>query len=292
MRITRMAAIKACVLGLFLCAAGGVPAANADVINIRTAGESEPLSSTPRGGFDSVFFAESPGKGTSTSGYVERGGAIIATAPALAPGEANRGGVPGLEVVLAPGDVVHLDDPRVPGGMSTTFSGYPTVSDAQCGSSTVRGMTAPGQPAIAALFALGNSPGGTAGTLVNTGSEYTATFPKPIPPGDFVYITTSYSPSPGFVVFTTIYVRDVGPCIQAAPPQAPNPATSTQKCVVPNLKHKKIAQARKLLARAHCKLGKVRRPSQPVRHKLMIRSQQPVARKKLATNTQVNVRLG
>ena len=62
------------------------------------------------------------------------------------------------------------------------------------------------------------------------------------------------------------------------------------KCVVPKLKGKTLTQA-KLLANAHCKLGKVTRPGAHAKHKQVVVSQKPSARKSLPSGTKIAVRL-
>jgi streptogramin lyase len=63
-------------------------------------------------------------------------------------------------------------------------------------------------------------------------------------------------------------------------------------CVVPKLSGKTLTQARRLIARAHCKLGRVSRPKRHSQHKLVVVSQKPSARKTLPTGTKVSLRLG
>jgi hypothetical protein len=63
-------------------------------------------------------------------------------------------------------------------------------------------------------------------------------------------------------------------------------------CIVPKLKDKTLAQARKLLAKAHCKLGKVKRPKGKKAHKpLVIGSQTVRAGKHLRSGARIGVRL-
>ena len=63
-------------------------------------------------------------------------------------------------------------------------------------------------------------------------------------------------------------------------------------CVVPKLKGKTLTQARRLIARAHCKLGKVTQPKGHTKHKLVVVSQKPGARKTLPVGAKIAVRLG
>jgi streptogramin lyase len=70
------------------------------------------------------------------------------------------------------------------------------------------------------------------------------------------------------------------------------PLRSGSTCVVPRLKGKTLTQARKLIARAHCKLGKVSRPRRHSRHKLVVVSQRPGPKKTLPSGAVVSLRLG
>ncbi|MBV9310980.1 MAG: DUF1906 domain-containing protein [Solirubrobacterales bacterium] len=63
-------------------------------------------------------------------------------------------------------------------------------------------------------------------------------------------------------------------------------------CVVPKLRHKTIKQSRRALARAHCRLGKVRRPKHTAPgHKLRVVSQSPKAGKHKPNGYRVRVTL-
>jgi PASTA domain len=63
-------------------------------------------------------------------------------------------------------------------------------------------------------------------------------------------------------------------------------------CVVPKLKGKTLAQARTLLASAHCSLGKVRKPKKNKHHrKLVVGSTSPPAGTKLPKGSKVAVKL-
>jgi streptogramin lyase len=74
------------------------------------------------------------------------------------------------------------------------------------------------------------------------------------------------------------------------------PSGPIAQCVVPNLQHKTLAQAKKLLVRSHCALGKVSRPKKQTKkrrkHKLVVLSQKPVAKKTMAAGSTVSVKLG
>jgi beta-lactam-binding protein with PASTA domain len=62
-------------------------------------------------------------------------------------------------------------------------------------------------------------------------------------------------------------------------------------CVVPSLRGKTLTQAKRLLLRAHCKLGKVTGRSHS-NHKLVVVAQKPAANKALPAGAKVSLRLG
>jgi streptogramin lyase len=64
-----------------------------------------------------------------------------------------------------------------------------------------------------------------------------------------------------------------------------------EKCVVPKLKGKTLSQAKRLLSRAHCRLGKVTKQAQHGR-KLVVIAQKPAAKKSLTIGSKVSLRLG
>jgi hypothetical protein len=68
-------------------------------------------------------------------------------------------------------------------------------------------------------------------------------------------------------------------------------SASVAKCVVPKLKGRTLTQAKKLLGRAHCKLGKVAQPATHT-HAPVVVSQKPAAKKVLPSGSKVSVRLG
>jgi hypothetical protein len=92
----------------------------------------------------------------------------------------------------------------------------------------------------------------------------------------------------------------VAPAQGSSGPTGPSGPTGNQpppprKCVVPKLKGKTLAGARRALKRAHCRLGRVTRPkrrkhSKPV--KLVVVRQSRTAGHKFSQGTKVNVRLG
>jgi hypothetical protein len=68
-------------------------------------------------------------------------------------------------------------------------------------------------------------------------------------------------------------------------------AAASAQCLVPGLKGKSLAKARKALAAAHCSLGRVARPK-GARGSLVVRSSSPAAGSSLAAGAKVGVRLG
>jgi hypothetical protein len=79
----------------------------------------------------------------------------------------------------------------------------------------------------------------------------------------------------------------------APPPSSPTPLPKPKPaCIVPKLKGKSLTSARTLLSRAHCALGKVKRPRARKGHKLgtlVVGSQSPSAGRKLAAGSKVAV---
>jgi hypothetical protein len=71
----------------------------------------------------------------------------------------------------------------------------------------------------------------------------------------------------------------------------PAPAPASAACLVPRLKGKSLAKAKRALAAAHCSLGGVSRPKR-ARGSLVVRSSSPAAGSSLAAGAKVGVRLG
>jgi hypothetical protein len=233
------------------------------------------------GGEFNVAFSEAGGP-SAVSGSIERGGVTIATAPAYpTPAPGTSGGTAVLEAVLQPGDVARLFDPKVPGSLAITFTGYPTVN-AQCGATTVSGETVAGQPQVFELYD-GWPLHPAASKVVITGTRYTATFAKPIPSGTTLLIKSSYVQAlPLLEVEIDAKAQPVGPCLPSPP---------VAMCVVPNLKHRTLARARALLARAHCRLGRVKLPQNQTNRRAVVVHQTPAARTIEAAGSRVSVRL-
>jgi|GEM_PF-6795241 len=284
MRIPRTIALLVCAFAVFF---GATVAAQADKIRFSFSNEYgiPYANSTPGGGFFTVVFT---GKFSNPiSGSVERGNAVIASTPSSPP-PSNEST---LEANLQPGDVAVLNDVTSQSGYTATFSGYPTVEQATCGDVSVSGATAPGQPVVYVRYDTGFGSLGAVGKIVSNSNVYTATFPKPLPEAALIYATSFYTqPGSSLEVETQVQVRATGPC-PPAPLVNNTPAMQVaHRCVVPNLKHKSLKAAKRMLAKAHCKLGKVRTSHK--RHKLLVKSQLPAARKTVAVNTKVNIRLG
>lgn len=74
--------------------------------------------------------------------------------------------------------------------------------------------------------------------------------------------------------------------------QSARPTPTVARCVIPNLKHRTLARAKTLLARAHCKLGKVDKSKRNAKVRLVVVGQRPGAKKTMAAGTRVSVRLG
>lgn len=71
---------------------------------------------------------------------------------------------------------------------------------------------------------------------------------------------------------------------------AKTPTPTPTRCHVPRLKGKSLARARKALRRAHCSLGKAKKPKG--KGKLIVRSTKPGAGAVRSAGTRVNVKLG
>lgn len=72
----------------------------------------------------------------------------------------------------------------------------------------------------------------------------------------------------------------------------PGTQPSTPRCVVPNLRGKTLAQARKLLANAHCLLGKVSRQKAKARSRGRVIGERLTPGKRVAAGTKVAVTIG
>jgi virginiamycin B lyase len=77
-------------------------------------------------------------------------------------------------------------------------------------------------------------------------------------------------------------------CGGAPPPPPPPP--NKPACIVPKLKGETLSQARATLRKAHCTLGKVKKPKNS-HGKLKVSSSKPVAGKKLADGSKITVTL-
>ncbi len=100
-----------------------------------------------------------------------------------------------------------------------------------------------------------------------------------------VVASPTATPTPGPSATAT---PTVSPSPTAGPTPTPTPAAT--KCVVPKLKGKTLAAARKALKQAHCKLGKVKKPKGN-KKKLRVRAQTKKAKAKLKAGTKVGVTL-
>ncbi len=104
-----------------------------------------------------------------------------------------------------------------------------------------------------------------------------------------------HSPSSGDVGIcagTVAVCGTVPPPPPAPPAPPPNPPTKKPICTVPKLKGKTLTSARKLLAAAHCALGKVTRPRARKHHPLgalVVGSQKPGAGATLGNGSKVAV---
>ncbi len=79
---------------------------------------------------------------------------------------------------------------------------------------------------------------------------------------------------------------------KTSPATKASPAAPAPSCIVPKLKGKTLAAAKKGLAAAHCKLGKVTSKKGAAGKAAKVASQSPAAGKKAAAGAKVNVKLG
>jgi Subtilase family len=87
---------------------------------------------------------------------------------------------------------------------------------------------------------------------------------------------------------------DVDPTPASAAWTVASPAKPRPRCIVPKLAGKTLAQAKRALAKAHCKLGKVKQPKARRHHKLpplVVKSSSPKARSTHAAGTKVALTL-
>jgi len=81
------------------------------------------------------------------------------------------------------------------------------------------------------------------------------------------------------------------PVVPAAPGGVAGSVQRPARCVVPRLRGRTVAQARRLLARARCRLGHVTRPRRAGRRRLVVAGQEPAAGSRRVTDARVRVRL-
>jgi hypothetical protein len=77
----------------------------------------------------------------------------------------------------------------------------------------------------------------------------------------------------------------------STPPGSVGSGGSGARCVVPHIVGKTLVQAKKLLGRAHCALGKVTAPKVRTGAKFVVRSSSPKAGARLPSGAKVNVKL-
>lgn len=189
----------------------------------------------------------------------------------------DRIGGPGGVWLEQQGDVVPPSAPQLtstnPGSPSS--SATPRILGAAEAGSTVRvyaGTACAGTPAATASAAELGSPG----VAVNVAEGSTAAFSATATDA-----AGNTSPCSAPISYTRLKAD--------GPPPPPPPA-----CIVPKLAGKTLAQAKSALTAAHCRLGKVQRPTQPKgkkRRSLVVKSSNPPAGAKPA-NGKVNLKLG
>jgi virginiamycin B lyase len=122
-------------------------------------------------------------------------------------------------------------------------------------------------------------------------------FPTGLPSTQAESITTGPDGNLWFTAGLVIGRITLGGSVTAFPlpgftQPSPSVAHPVLKCVVPDLTHKTLVQARRVLIRAHCKLGAVARPKRRSRRKLTVMRQKPNANTLLPIWSKVSVTLG
>jgi hemolysin type calcium-binding protein/PASTA domain-containing protein len=80
------------------------------------------------------------------------------------------------------------------------------------------------------------------------------------------------------------------PCDFVPPPAPPPPPAARPACIVPKLRGRTLARARVLLARAHCRVGKVTRVRSHVKRGIVL-GQRPAAGRRQAPGAKVSLRV-
>ncbi|HEX6459329.1 MAG TPA: PKD domain-containing protein [Thermoleophilaceae bacterium] len=137
---------------------------------------------------------------------------------------------------------------------------------------------------------------GTSGTGTNPSHTYTA-------PGTYtVTVTATLTDSgetaiaQGSITITPAPTPPGGPGGGGGTPTptpVPLPAPAVQHCIVPKLKGLSLSAAKRKLAHAHCKLGKVKKPKfrKGTKKRKLVIVKQPKANKMLPAGTKINVTL-
>jgi hypothetical protein len=285
--------VMAVVLTVALLTAAAAPPAHADQIGftwIRSKAEnSSTTPPAPRGvpmsGLYLVTFSGyTPGiPGThTTTGVVRRAGKVIATAyQPEGPGFVRQ------YAELQPGDVAQMSDDQ---GREITvpFTGYPTVNPVQCGAPSLTGATTSGQTVASVTDPsserLNFFPRPPAPTVENVSGSYTAHFPTPLGAEDVVYLRAEEQLPPDTAVTVSIQVRVAGPCLGTA-------GAHRTRCIVPNLLHKTLTAARRLVAKARCKLGRITRTRRGNVSAAVVVRQKPSARSSMPPSTRISIQL-
>jgi virginiamycin B lyase len=201
-----------------------------------------------------------------------------------------------------------IPEPNGPVGVAVDAGIDPTSTTVSCTPATV----AVGQPstctATVADSASSSTPTGTVNFTGNgatffsgnpcqlapkTGGGASCTVGADFTSSETQSIAAAYSGDPVHDGSSGDMTLCAGTTTQCGGKQPPPPPAKPQ-CTVPKLKGKTLAQARTLLSKAHCALGKVKRPKARRHHKprkLVVGAQRPAAGTKRAGGTKIALTL-
>ena len=89
-----------------------------------------------------------------------------------------------------------------------------------------------------------------------------------------------------------VFTGQTASCAGGSAATTTSTVTVRAGCVVPRLKRKTLARARRLLQRHHCRLGKVRRPKASGHLHLVVVAQSPKAGSRRRAKARVSLTLG
>lgn len=108
-------------------------------------------------------------------------------------------------------------------------------------------------------------------------------------------LSAALAPASGLIL---LRVATSPPPVTNAPVSKPKPKPKAKakpkrvRCVVPKLAHTELARAKKLISRAHCRVGKIVRKPSSLRNRHHVLAQRPAAHRQLAAAAKVNLIVG